>query len=42
MQNTYLLAFMVDVDPERRVFLLEPVERTKEKVWSFSSNRLDG
>jgi hypothetical protein len=41
MRNTYLLAFAVHVDPERRVFFLEPVERTS-KVGSFIADRLDG
>jgi hypothetical protein len=41
MRNTYLLAFAVDVDPENRVFFLEPVELTI-KVGSFIADRLDG
>jgi hypothetical protein len=40
-KTRYLLAFVVDVDPERRVFLLEAVERTR-KVGRFGANRLDG
>jgi len=35
-----LLAFAVDVDPERRVFILGLVERTR-KVGSFIADRLD-
>lgn len=40
-ERTYLLAFSVDVDPERRVFLLEAVERTG-KVGSFIADGFDG
>ena len=40
MRNTDLLAFAVEVDPERRVFFLEPIERTR-KVGSFIADRLD-
>ena len=39
-KETYLLALSIDVDPERRIFLLEAVERTG-KVGSFSADRLD-
>jgi hypothetical protein len=41
MRDTYLLAFAVDVNPERQVFLLRPVERTR-KVGNFIADRLDG
>ena len=41
LEQTYLLAFVVDVYPERGILFLEPVERARE-IRRFSTNWLDG